>query len=146
MNFNHLIHQAAARPRQLFLLDGLGALLSALLLGVVLPRLQSLVGIPLHTLYLLATFPVFFAVFDCYSYRKKEGTLALPLKIIAILNGLYCGLSLGLALYHQTQLTKLGWLYIVVEVLIVGGLAIFEWRVAERIEDGEKEQKDKLAL
>ena len=146
MNFNHLVQQASIRPRQLFLLDGLGALLSALLLGVVLPRVQSLVDIPLPTLYLLAIFPVFFAAFDCFSYRKKEGTLALQLKIIAILNGLYCGLSLGLAFYHQTQLTHLGWLYIVVEVLIVGGLAIFEWRVAKRMEDGEKEQKDKLAL
>ena len=37
-------------PKKLFLIDGIGAVLSAFLLGVVLVKLQSLIGMPTNHL------------------------------------------------------------------------------------------------
>ncbi len=116
--------------RKLFLLDGFGALLSAVLLGVVLVKLNAYFGIPVATLYFLAVLPCFFAVYDFYCYFKMKKDLGKFLKGIAIINLLYCCLSLALAFYHYQEILYLGWIYIVVEIIIVVALSIIELRVA----------------
>ncbi|MEM6633615.1 MAG: hypothetical protein AAF694_28335 [Bacteroidota bacterium] len=55
-------------PKKLLIIDGLGALLSAFLLGVVLVRFESQVGMPRNSLYVLAAFPCIFAIYDLISY------------------------------------------------------------------------------
>ena len=118
--------------RQLLLIDLVGALVSAFLLGVVLPISQALFGIPLSVLYTLAAVPVGFALLDWYSLgRSSEGKVR-GLRLIALLNGGYCGLSLVLGWWHRGQLTALGWGYLTGEVLVVLALAFLEWLVADR--------------
>lgn len=117
--------------RKLFLLDGFGAILSAVLLGVVLAKLESFFGIPKSTLYVLAALPCFFACYDFYCYFKTALNLGSFLKGIAIMNLLYCGLSVALAFYHFRLLTGYGWTYMMIEVMIVVALASIEWRVAK---------------
>jgi len=116
--------------KKLFLIDGLGALISAFLLGVVLVHFQALVGIPRSTLYFLAFLPCLFAVYDFIVYVKVRTGLAAFLKIIAVVNILYCVLSIGLAIWHRDQITALGWAYVIGEVILVAALAVYEWRVA----------------
>ena len=118
-------------PKQLFLIDGLGALLSALLLGVVLVRLEGCFGIPPPTLYLLAVFPCCFAAYDYYCYSNAEQHCKIQLTRIATANLLYCCLSIGLAIYHSNTLTLWGWSYLLGELIIVITLAIIELRVAQ---------------
>ncbi len=117
--------------RKLFLLDGFGAILSAILLGIVLVKLERLFGIPKSTLYVLASLPCLFAIYDFYCYFKIEKNLKKFLKGIAIVNLLYCCLSIGLAFYHYQEITYLGWTYIIVEILIVVTLAIIELSFAK---------------
>lgn len=119
------------KPKLLFLIDGAGALLSALLLGVVLVRLESIFGIPPNILYVLAALPCIFAVYDLYCYLKVERQLSSFLKGIAIMNLAYCVLSLGLAYGHRETITSFGWGYILVEIVIVGVLAVIELRAAK---------------
>lgn len=126
---HQLINWANANPRKLFLVDGLGAMLSAFLLGVVLVALEDVFGIPRSTLYILALLPCFFAVYDAYCYQKKEEDLGPFLKGIAIMNISYCVLSIGLAIYHYQSITYFGWAYLVIEILIVMALARLELRV-----------------
>lgn len=128
-----MINQFSKNPQQLFLLDGLGAVLSAFLLGVVLVRLESYFGIPVSTLYILAALPVFFAVFDAFCYYKGADRYGSLLKVIAIVNLLYCCLSLGFAFFHFEKITYLGWGYIIIEVLIVLAIARLEFQVADLI-------------
>ena len=127
------INQVQTNPKKLLLLDGIGAIVSAFLLGIVLTQLNDLVGIPIPTLYFLAFLPCLFAIFDFYHYQKNNNQVATPLRIIAILNLLYCCLSIGLGIYHFETITFLGWFYIVVEVMIVVGIAVWEIRVAGRL-------------
>ena len=63
-----ILRWGSDNPKKLFLLDGLGAILSAILLGVVLVNQQALFGIPKPTLYFLASLPCLFAVYDFYCY------------------------------------------------------------------------------
>ncbi len=120
-------------PKRIFLIDGLGAILSAILLGVVLVRLERIFGIPSSTLYFLAILPIFFAISDFLNYRKDSINVGFFLKGIAIMNLLYCCLSIGLAFYHTNTITILGWTYILVEVSIVITLAIIELRSANKL-------------
>lgn len=119
------------RPKQIFLVDGLGALLSAFLLGVVLVRYQATFGIPVNTLYFLAALPVFFAAFDFFIFFSVRKSLSTSFKIIAFANLIYCGISIGLGIYHQDQLTAYGWGYLILEVLVVVALALNELRLSK---------------
>ena len=130
-----MIKELASNPKQLFLIDGIGATVSAVMLGIVLVQLESMFGIPKSVLYFLAALPCFFAIYDCFCYRNINNTknIGFYLKIIAVVNLLYCCLSLGLAFYHYETIKMLGWLYIVGEILIVMVLVSIEWRVANTI-------------
>ena len=113
-------------PKNLFLIDGLGALLSAFLLGVVLVKLQSLIGMPTNQLYFLAAIPCFFALYDLICYFGVGENWRPYLKGIAIANLLYCVLSIGLLIFHFPKLTGLGVAYFVIEILIVVAIAWWE--------------------
>lgn len=123
-----------ANPKTLFQIDGFGAILSAILLGVVLVRLESVFGIPKTTLYFLASLPCLFAFYDFYCLFKPDKHLGIFLKGIAISNLTYCFLSMGMAIYHRAEITILGWTYILVEISIVGMLAYMEWSVATNLQ------------
>ena len=119
-------------PGKLFLIDGTGAILSAILLGVVLVQLERFFGIPKSMLYLLALLPCIFAVYDFYCYYRVKNRLGQYLKGIAFLNLGYAGLSLALAFYHSDVITNVGWSYVLVEISIIVILASVELNVAKR--------------
>lgn len=125
-----LIHHLRLHPRRLFLLDGGGALLSALLLGLVLPSIQPLIGMPVKVLYLLAALPVGFAVYDILCYLRQDLRPAPWLRGIAFANLGYCVLSIGMLVHHFPQLTALGVAYFVGECVIVVAIAYLELRTA----------------
>lgn len=119
-------------PKKLFLIDGLGAISSAFLLGIVLVRLETDFGIPASTLYLLAAFPVLFAIYDFFSFQQRKIIPGRLLFGIAIMNLLYCMLSIGFAFYHRQTITLWGWTYIFGEIAIVILLAMVELKVARK--------------
>lgn len=133
MTIKKIVAWGSRNPKKLFQIDGIGAVLSAFLLGVVLVKWEALFGIPKSTLYFLALLPCFFAVYDMFSYLKVDKKSGVYLQGIAITNLIYCCLSLGLAIYHKEEITNLGWIYIVTEIVIVGGLAYIELKVAQKI-------------
>jgi putative flippase GtrA len=128
-----MIEKMMSSPKNLFLIDGLGAILSAFLLGVILVKFERIFGIPSTTLYFLATLPIFFAIYDLYCYRRKNDKLDLFLKVIAIINLLYCCLSIGFAFYHFGTITRFGWSYLLIEILFLVVLAVVEFKVAKRL-------------
>ncbi len=130
--FRLIISKAEQNPKKLFLFDGLGAILSVFLLGVVLVEYKTLVGIPSNVLYTLAAIPMFFVVYDAYCYFKLDSNIGTFLKSIAILNSAYCLLSLSLVFYHLETTTIYGWAYILIEILIVLFIAIIEYKVGKR--------------
>ena len=133
MRFADLLAQAAARPRRLLLVDAAGALLSAVLLGLVLPQTSALWGMPRAALYFLALWPCLFLLYDLGVWRRRGPVRPWHVRLIAGANLGYCLLSMGLLWQHAASLTVLGWAYFGGELLLVIGLAWVEWRVAGRV-------------
>lgn len=128
--YKKILLHTTAHPRHLFAIDGAGALLSALLLALVLPAVQHLIGMPRPALYLLAAFPILFASYDAWCYLRLRRPHAPYLRMIGTANLLYCALSVGLLIYHFHLLTPIGMAYFMGELLIVLFLAILELRTA----------------
>lgn len=119
-------------PKRLFLIDSLGAVITALSLGATLPYFQSYIGMPTHILYSLACIAGVFAVYSLTSHFRLPSNWRIFLKIIAVANFLYCGLTLGLVLYFWQQLTWVGVSYFLLEMMVIVVLATVELRVAHR--------------
>ncbi|MEZ4684900.1 MAG: hypothetical protein R3B47_02205 [Bacteroidia bacterium] len=119
---------SAITPRKLFLIDGLGALLSAIMLGLVLARFEAFFGVPARVLHLLTAVALAFFLnsMGCYFANRKSWQ---PwMKGIAIANLLYCLLTVILIIKLHEAITIWGLLYFGGEMLIVLALAGFEWR------------------
>ena len=133
MKLYKLLEKVYLNPKKLFLIDAMGALLSAFLLGVVLVKFKNLFGVPVSVLYLLTLFPVIFAVYDILCYLKTKNNLKLFLKTIAYLNILYCFVSIVILLNRYKQVTFLGYSYFLVEFLIILTLANFQIKVGNKL-------------
>ena len=117
-------------PGRLFLLDSLGAMLTAIMLAAVLPVFEPTFGMPRQVLYILALIAcVFFTVsFSCYLSTPQAWRFYM--KIIAVANLLYCCLTAGLIVVYYQQLTVLGLAYFVLEITVIAVLAAVEWQTA----------------
>lgn len=113
-------------PKRLFLMDGLGGMLSAFLLGVVLPRFETAFGMPRKVLYSLSGLACVYAVCSLLSCWRIKDNWRPYMRGIVIANLLYCCLTIGLVIYHRQEITKLGLLYFLLEIAVILGLAIME--------------------
>lgn len=119
-------------PKKVFLIDCLGALLSAFLLGIVLVSLERLFGMPPGILYFLALLACVFALYSFWNYRNLREKWQPYLKAIAFANLFYCGLTLGLVIYFRGNLTTLGFLYFGLEILVILALVKVELTFTSR--------------
>ena len=124
-----LTNQLAAHPKRLFLIDGLGAFLTAFMLGVVLANFESSFGMPLKTLYFLTFLAGIFCFYSFCCYFFVSDNWRPFLKVIAVANTLYCCITLGLVFYYYQNLTLLGVVYFFGEIGVVMGLVVVELRV-----------------
>ncbi len=131
MKTKHLISHFKLNRHLIFIIDAIGATLSAFLMAVVLPKFEQAIGIPSETLYFLALIAAFLVLYDLYSYQiKNNGVL---LKGIATLNLIYCLISTGLMIHHFDSITVLGFTYILSEIIILLILAYLEFKSGKTI-------------
>jgi hypothetical protein len=118
-----------ANPRRMFLVDGLGALTSTLLLPV-LAHWESFFGMPGAVLYRLMPIAAALTLYSLTCYALRPRRLKLYLYFIAAANLLYCGGTLGLLVFYFEKLTTWGVAYFLGEKIIVVTLAVVEIRLA----------------
>lgn len=129
---NKLLDQLSART--LFLLDAIGALVTAFMLGVVWTHYAPHVGFSIEILYTLSTIALGFALYSSICYlRFPKLKWRIYMRGIAVANTLYCGLTIGLLIVQPTS-TLLGWVYFLSEIGIIMGLVWIEWKKASKIE------------
>jgi hypothetical protein len=115
-----------ARPRNVFLLDGLGALLSALLLVFLIAPFEAIFGMPQQIAYTLS-YPAFgFMVYSLGCYFLNPIAWKPFMRLIALANFLYCCLTFTLVMIDFSLLTKLGVAYFLGEIGIVFGVIAIE--------------------
>jgi len=127
---NAIIDFFSNNPRKLFLLDGIGAVVSAFSLGIVLMNLQQYIGMPKEKLFYLAIAPCFFAAFSFFCYLRKQKKWRKLLSIIAVANLIYCIITFALLFIDQATLKPLGYTYFILEIIIVVTLVYVEFKVA----------------
>ena len=128
---NNIIIQLTGKPRILFLVDSVGALLTTLSLFVVLRTFHELIGMPVSVLTYLSILSAFFCLYSaaCFLFLKRYWVPFIW--IIGTANLLYCVLTLGLVLVYYSQLSGLGVAYFLGEMMIVCILVYIEFRVAK---------------
>lgn len=135
MSFQSLINWFSRNLKQLFLIDAIGAAVTAYFIGIVLVKFDAYFGMPRQVLYVLATIALIFWVYStcCYLFIKRN--FKPFLKLIIFANLLYCCLTIALLFFYFKQLTILGFVYFIGEILVIVGLVLIEKRVCERLVD-----------
>ena len=118
--------------RTIFVLDGIGAMVSVLLLGVVLPHLHGWIGMPIQVLRWLTLWPVCCLLYDVYCYGFADLKEPRWLRGIMFANAAYCPFTMLLVVLHFSELTTLGVLYFLLEVPVILGLVYYEQTVFRR--------------
>lgn len=121
-----------SNPGKLFLVDGLGASLTALLLFGILIPFQKAFGMPRFVLEILSLFALVFACysFSCFFFVKSNRQIFL--KTIATANTLYCCLTAFFVIFYFEKLTVWGIGYFVIEMIIILSLVLLEMKIAYR--------------
>lgn len=105
--------------KNVFLIDGIGALVSSLMLGIVLPLFHDFIGISLPTLFILAGIAVVFIGYSLSCHFIKPVNWLYYLKGITYANLLYCLLTAILVILNFEQITLWGILYFSGEILLI---------------------------
>jgi hypothetical protein len=116
----------------LFWIDGLGAIGTAAMMGLVLPRFHAWIGLPVRVLHLLAVVGSFYAAFSLLHaigvLRQSPGRL----KFIAAANAAYCVGTAALLAVYREQLGTWGAVYFAIEIAIILALVVIETRAARQ--------------
>ena len=115
--------------RKILLVDGIGALVSAFFLGVVLYRLEATFGMPCPALRTLTVPACFFACYSLLSFLFAGENWRSFLRLIIIANVLYACLSVWLVIGHYAELSVLGLAYFCLELLVLAVLVFAEVKV-----------------
>ncbi|MGB1041253.1 MAG: hypothetical protein ACPGVD_10295 [Flavobacteriales bacterium] len=116
--------------KKIFLIDAIGASISAVLLRYVLPFFQEYIGMPTDILISLSMLATILMSFSFLNYFDNKKELKLFLIVIAVGNFIYCLISLYYMIVYFTELTILGLSYFAVEKVIVLTLAFIEIKTA----------------
>ncbi len=114
--------------KKLFLIDGLGALLSAFLSGIILVRFECVFGMPPKVLHILAAIACTLAAYSLTRYFLTKKSRGIHFKIIGWSNLVYCCLTLALTLYFYHQLSVFCIIYFSGEISLILVLAMLELR------------------
>jgi O-antigen/teichoic acid export membrane protein len=123
------MQQCRAHPRKVFLLDGIGALATALLLLALVAPLEGFFKMPATMVYKLAILAVAFAIYSLCCWYANPKQWKIYLAIIASANLLYCLLTLALVLYHWHTISVWGIAYFLGEMMVIIMLVVIETRV-----------------
>jgi hypothetical protein len=123
------------KPGTLFLIDGLGAALTTLCL--FLGHQYGYFGMPAYILKYLLLIGLFYCAYSmsCYFWLKNHWTLFL--RIISVANFLYCILTMSLMYSFYEDLTPMGLIYFLGEILLILFLVGVELIVANMMSKKE---------
>jgi hypothetical protein len=116
------------KSKFIFLLDGIGALISFIFLFGILRNFQEYFGMPMGVLEILSTLAGVYTIFSFASYLFIRKNWKPFLAIIIVANVFYTLLSLNYLITYYPILTILGIAYFVGEKFVLLGIVVFELR------------------
>jgi hypothetical protein len=118
--------------RTIFLLDGVGAALSFVFTGLILPCFSDVLGLSKEVIYCLAGFPAIYMIFSfcCYGFIKVIKSWMLLIIILA--NLVYCLVTGSLIVFYD-GLSDFGKYLLAAEILVVIGVIALELKVYQKL-------------
>jgi len=105
--------------KHIFIVDGIGAIISAFLLGIVLTKFEYVFGMPKLVLQVLSLAALIMALHVFVSYFLLKNNWSNYLKVLAIVNIFYCCATIVLVIYFFNVLTVWGLWYFIIELIVV---------------------------
>ncbi len=112
--------------KNIFLIDGIGGFLSALTLGIILTMLE--IGLPDQILFTLSSIAFIYGIYSLSCHFGKK-TQPIWLKVISIANLTYCLATIVILFLYYKQMTTLGIIYFILEILIIFTVVWIEFRL-----------------
>ena len=122
-------------PRSVFLVDALGAAVTAATHGLLLVRLDSILGIGSNLLRVLAGAALCIGCASLLIASVQPAMWWRWLRMLAVLNGAWVLLAWTLVLRMANAPTPLAWAYMIGESLLIAVIVLLEWRYA-RVHQG----------
>lgn len=122
MNFNE---------RNVFLFDGVGALLSSVFTGLILPLLFDWTGLTPSFLYSLALLPFIYSLYSLICYKFSKYIRPWMLKTIIMANLFYCLVSIVI-IFIFPDITIWGRLLLAAEIVVILGVVVIEVKVLRK--------------
>ena len=121
------LQELTTNPKRIFLVDALGALLTAISLFVIVVQLEYSFGIPSKVIYIMSgtAFSLFIYSISCHLLIKLNWKPFLG--VIIACNSIYSLVSIGLLIKHSEKLTELGWIYFMLELTVILIIVIVEY-------------------
>ncbi len=123
------LNKLKANPKKIFLIDALGALLTAILLFGILAQLEKYFGMPSNVLYTLSGVAFCLFIYSISCYQLINSNWKPFLKIIIGCNSIYLLVSMACIVLHSDKLTELGWMYFILEFVVIGIMIIVEYKL-----------------
>jgi hypothetical protein len=115
-----------ATNRNIFFVDGLGAIMSALFLWFMTGRLHAYVGMPVPVLNALALAAACFCVYSLSCFFFVGSRWQPFLRAIAMINLLYCFTTFACLVRYWPLLKTPGKIYFTLEILVILALVYVE--------------------
>lgn len=132
INQHTIISYFINKPKAIFLVDSIGAFLSAFCLLIISRFFSDFFGINPSTLQLLTILPIVFCIYSACCYLLIIGGYKPFILIIAIANFLYCLITMVLIFTHYSELTILGLSYFILELMIIGIIVYLEFDISSK--------------
>lgn len=127
-----LINHFSEKQKTLFLIDSVGAFMTAFSLFVIVRQFYEYFGMPKNELTYLSVIAVFYSIYSAACFLFLKVGLTLFIKFIGIANLIYCALTIVLMIKYYPLLTVVGTTYFLIEIVIICGLSYVELNVATR--------------
>jgi hypothetical protein len=108
----------------------LGAAFTACSLFFVLRNFNEYIGLPTTILSYLSLVGLVYCAYSVLCYLLLKNNWTVWLRIIGMANLLYCALTIAFLFLYFNNLTQLGLIYFLGEILIILSLVYLEFRVA----------------
>lgn len=118
--------------RYIFLFDGIGAGLSLVFTGVLLPFFSEAIGIPTKLLYTLAVLPLMFMCYSLICYFVIKRIKSWMLRTVIIANLFYCAMAM-FVISALPSITVWGQALLAAEVIVIFVVIAIEAKVYRSI-------------
>ena len=118
--------------RNVFLIDAIGALLSFILSGFILPYFSSILGIEPIVFKSLAGIALAYIIYDLIIYVKFQVIRPWMIKMIIFLNLSYCAITAAL-IFLLPNVSVLGQGLLLGESLVIILIVWFEYQILQRL-------------